>query len=303
MQILPVSPNDDVVVEEEDGAESYLAFVARRFRQHKGAVAGLASFLLIVAMVVLASIVTSYDPASQDLENRIEPPSMEHPLGTDQFGRDVLSRLLYGGRVSLLVGPMVVGVGIIVGLPIGMIGGYLGGRVDNILMRFMDALMSFPPLLLAIAVVAFLGPGVVNAMIALGIVRVPRFARLVRSVVLYTKEYPYIEAARALGADTRKILTTHILPNVIAPILVQSTFSMAGAIISEAGLSFLGLGVQPPTPSWGRDLSEWHRYLRDAPWLAFFPTLTIMASVLSINFLGDGLRDALDPRVATTEGH
>jgi peptide/nickel transport system permease protein len=287
----------------EQVAESYLVFVARRFKKHKGAVIGFISFITIIFLIVIAPLITQYDPISQNLDYSVQAPSTEHPLGTDHFGRDVLSRILFGGRVSLLVGPLVVGVGILFGLPIGMIGGYIGGRVDNILMRFMDALMSFPPLLLAIAIVAFLGPGIVNAMIALGIVRIPRFARLVRSVVLYIKEYPFIEAARALGGSTIKILIRHILPNIIAPILVQSTFSMAGAIISEAGLSFLGLGVQPPAPSWGRDLTEWHRYLREAPWLAIFPTLTIMVTVLSINFVGDGLRDALDPRVATTEGH
>lgn len=282
-------------------SESYMAFIFRRFKRHRGALVGLVSFIIMITVAMLASVVAPYDPTSQDMDNILLSPGVDHIFGTDPLGRDVLSRVIHGARISLLVGPIVVGVGLAFGLPIGMIGGYFGGRIDNILMRFMDALMSFPPLLLAIAIVSSLGPGVVNAMLALGIVRVPRFARLVRSVVLYTREYLYVEAARALGGGTLQVLVRHILPNVIGPILVQCTFSLAGAIISEAGLSFLGLGIQPPTPSWGWDLSQGHRYLRNASWLAIFPTLAIMLTVLSINFLGDGLRDALDPRLQTEQ--
>lgn len=279
--------------------QSQLALAFRRFRRNRLAV--LSSLFIVVYIVVafLAPVIAPYDPIAQELDNALQPPNALHWFGTDYFGRDILSRVLHGARVSMFVGLIVVGVALVTSVPIGLASGYFVGWVDNILMRIMDAILSFPPILLAIALMGALGPDIQNVMLALGLVQLPRFARLLRSSVLSAKENLYVEAARSIGARDLRILVVHILPNVVAPIVVQATVAFANAIISEASLSFLGLGVQPPTPSWGRDLSEGHRYLEGAPWLAIFPTMAIMVSVLSINFVGDGLRDALDPRLRT----
>jgi ABC-type dipeptide/oligopeptide/nickel transport system permease subunit len=258
--------------------------------------AGLLTLALLVTAASFAPVVAPYDPTAINLADKLRGPSASHWFGTDYFGRDVLSRVLYGGRVSLAVGLLVVGIAMTVGVPLALVAGFVGGRVDNLIMRVMDAFLTFPPLLLAVAIVGSLGPDVQNVMLALGLVSIPVFARLVRGSTLTVREELYVAAARALGGSALRIVRTHVLRNVLAPIVVQMTVTFSGAIIAEASLSFLGLGSQPPHPSWGRDLNEARRYLADAPWLLIAPTLPIMTSVLSLNFLGDGLRDAMDPR-------
>jgi len=275
---------------------SAVRMAAAQFARNRAALAGLIVFALLVGGALAAPLLAPSDPIQISLTDKLLPPSAAHPLGTDYFGRDQLSRVLYGGQVSLSVGLLVVVIAMAVGVPIGLISGFLGGSTDNLLMRLMDALLTFPPLLLAVAIVGSLGPDIQNVMLALGIVNIPIFARLVRSSTLSLREELYVEAARSLGAAHHRIISVHILRNAIAPIVVQITVTFSGAIIAEASLSFLGLGAQPPTPSWGRDLNEARRYLEDAPWLLLAPTAVIMLSVLSLNFVGDGLRDALDPR-------
>jgi peptide/nickel transport system permease protein len=251
---------------------------------------------VLVVASVLAPLVSPYDPVKINLAEKLQPPNRVHLLGTDYFGRDVLSRVLYGGRISLTVGLLVVTVAALIGVPLALLAGFVGGRVDNLLMRLMDAFLTFPPLLLAVAIVGSLGPDIRNVMLALGIVNVPVFARLVRGSTLAVREDVFVMAARALGAGSLRIVFAHILPNVTAPIVVQMSVTFAGAIVAEASLSFLGLGAQPPFPSWGRDLNEARRYLEDGFWLIAAPTAAIMVGVLSVNFIGDGLRDAADPR-------
>lgn len=268
----------------------------RQFTRNRLAVASLIALAVIILLAALAPVIVPYDTAQVNLLEGLQGPSLRHPMGTDYFGRDVLSRALEGGRISLSVGLLVAIIACAIGVPIGLIAGYAGGRLDGFLMRLMDALLTFPPLLLAIAIVGSLGPDIENVMLALGIVNIPVFARLVRSGVLAAREELFVEAARSVGSSPPRILARHILPTVAAPIIVQVTVTVAAAVIAEASLSFLGLGAQPPTPSWGRDLNEGRRYLEDAPWLMVAPLFMIMVTVLSVNFLGDGLRDALDPR-------
>jgi peptide/nickel transport system permease protein len=269
---------------------------ARQFARNKAALAGFICIACMAAASAFAPLLVKYNPIAIDLSSKILPPTLEHPLGTDYFGRDILARVLYGGRVSLTVGLLVVGFAMAVGVPVGLISGFFGGRIDNGLMRLMDAFLTFPPMLLAVAIVGFLGPEIQNVMLALGVVNIPVFARIVRGSTLAVREEVYVMAARSLGASSLRIALSHILRNIVAPIVVQMTVVFAAAIIAEASLSFLGLGTQPPDPSWGRDLNEARRYLEDAPWLLVGPTAAIMLGVLSVNFVGDGLRDALDPR-------
>lgn len=281
---------------------SALQLARRQFARNKAAVAGAIVLAVLVVSSLAAPVISPFDPIQISLSNKLLPPNAEHLFGTDYFGRDQVSRVLYGGQVSLYVGLLVVVIAAAVGVPVGLVAGFSGGRVDNVLMRLMDAILAFPPLLLAVAIVGSLGADIQNVMLALGIVNIPVFARLVRGSALALREEVYVEAARALGASTLRIIFMHILRNAVAPIVVQMTVTFAGAIISEASLSFLGLGAQPPTPSWGRDLNEARRYLEDAPWLLIAPTVVIMLSVLSVNFFGDGLRDALDPRSWRDQG-
>lgn len=275
---------------------SPLRIAVRQFARNRAAVAGLVMLTALVLLSLLAPVIAPYDPVAIRLADKLRPPSWSHLLGTDYFGRDVLSRVLHGGRLSLTVGVLVVAVALAIGVPLALVAGVLGGRIDNFLMRLMDAFLTFPPLLLAVAIVGSLGPDVRNVMLALGIVNIPVFGRLVRGATLAVREEVYVTAARALGAPARRIMARHVLPNVVAPIVVQMSVTFASAIIAEASLSFLGLGAQPPQPSWGRDLSEARRYLEDGAWLLIAPTAAIMIGVLSVNFLGDGLRDAADPR-------
>jgi peptide/nickel transport system permease protein len=269
---------------------------ARRFRRHRGAVAGAAIALAFAAVALLAPWLAPYDPVAVQLAANLRPPSWTHPFGTDSLGRDVLSQVIYGARVSLTIGFVSVALALLGGVPIGAVAGYTGGWADRLTMRVVDVLVSFPTLLLAIIVITIFGPGLFHAMIAIGIAQVPLYARLTRSAVLKVKALDYVAAARASGAPAARILWRHIFPNCLSPLLVQSTLFFATAILSAAYLGFLGLGAQPPTPEWGTMLSKARDFLRVAPHVSIFPGLTIMVTVLGLNLLGDGLRDVLDPR-------
>jgi len=256
-------------------------------------------FILTVAIVIMAlaaPLLAPYDPNLQDTSRRLEAPSKQHLLGLDDLGRDVLSRIVWGARISLMVGFSVVILASLVGVTLGAISGYFGGIIDTLIMRLTDILLAFPGILLAIALVAVLGPKLPNVILALATIGWVGYARLVRGQVLKVREMEYVTAAKALGAKSPRVIIRHVLPNVINPVIVMATLGLAGAILSEAALSFLGLGVQPPTPSWGAMLTSGRRYLGLANHLAIFPGAAIMAAVMGLNFLGDGLIDALDPK-------
>ncbi len=258
---------------------------------------------LFALAALFADVIDRYDPITfQSYATANQGPSFDHWLGTDYLGRDMWSRLVHGSRISLTVGLISVGVGLIVGVTVGVVAGFAGGKVDAVLMRISDAIWTFPSLMLALAITSALGRGVVNAMIAIGIVGIPYFARLARASTLSARELDYVLAARALGASTPRILGRHILPNIAAPLIVQASLGLGTAIITEASLSFLGVGVQPPTPSWGLELRTGYQYLELNPSVAIFPGLAIFLTVLAFNFLGDGLRTALDPRLARRGG-
>jgi len=262
---------------------------------------GAAIVLIAVLAALVGPMLVPYDPAAQELALRLEGPTGFHWFGLDELGRDILARVLAGGRISLLVGLVVVSVSATVGVCLGAVAGYFGGYVDEVISRVIDILLAFPGLLLAIALVAVLGPSLVNAILALTLIGWVGYARLVRGQVLRAREFEYVQAARALGAPTLRILTRHVIPSTLPAVTVQATLGMGGAILSEAALSFLGLGVQPPTPSWGTMLSYGKAHLLDAPHLTVFPGLAIAILVLGFNFLGDGLRDALDPALDRRE--
>jgi len=268
----------------------------RRLAQQRAALIGLAVVLFFIAIAVAAPLLAPYDPLATDWRAVRKPPTALHFFGTDELGRDVLARLIWGARASLMAGLVSVSIAVAVAVPLGLVSGYLGGAVDGLMMRMVDAMLAIPFLILAIALAAFLGPNLTNAMIAIGVAQTPIFIRLTRGQVLVVRHENYIEAARAIGNPGRRIMLRHILPNVLAPILVQATLAIAAAIIAEATLSFLGLGQQPPAPSWGSMLNTATRFLAQAPWMAIWPGLAIFTLVLSFNLLGDGLRDALDPR-------
>jgi peptide/nickel transport system permease protein len=281
----------------EHDAPHGVGTAARRLCEHKGALSGLAILLLLTLIAVSAPLLAPYDPLRVQARKALQPPSAAFLLGTDQYGRDVLSRTIYGTRISLLVGLISVGIAAVCGLLIGLMAGYYGGIIDSLLMRLMDIMLAFPGILLALAIVSILGPSLANLMIAVGISAIPSYARLVRGSVLSAKQNLYVEAARVVGYGPSKILFRHILPNVAAPVIVLGTLGMGTAILSAAALSFLGLGSQPPTPEWGRMLSEGRAYLREHWWIATTPGVAILITVLAMNLLGDGLRDALDPRL------
>jgi peptide/nickel transport system permease protein len=261
------------------------------------AVAGAVMITLFVCFAVFAPWIAPQDPANIDLPSRLSPPSSAHWLGTDELGRDILSRVVYGARISMLVGVGVVSASLFLGLIIGSIAGYYGGGLDRFFnVVVMNAFMSFPGILLAIAFVAFLGPGIFNLILALSLGGWVGYARLIRGQVLVTREREYVEAARAVGASDWRIITRHILPNIIQPVIVQAAIGMAGAVLAEATMSFLGLGVPPPTASWGSMLNDSRAHLFDAPHMVIFPAVAVMLTVLSFNFIGDALRDYLDPR-------
>jgi peptide/nickel transport system permease protein len=252
--------------------------------------------LLTVVSAIAAPWIVPYDPAEQELTLRLEPPSVSHPFGLDELGRDIFSRVLAGARVSLLVGLTVVGISSALGVFLGSVAGYFGGWLDDVISRVIDVLLAFPGILLAIALVAVLGPSLANVVMALSVIGWVGYARLVRGQVLKARELEFVQAARALGARTPRILLRHVVPTAVPAVVVQATLGMAGAILAEASLSFLGLGVQPPTPSWGTMLNGGRLHLLDAPHLTIFPGAAIAMLVLGFNFLGDGLRDALDPK-------
>ena len=269
----------------------------RRLFRNKLAIIGMVILGLFVFCALFAPWIAPYDPIAQDVTRRREPPSREHPFGMDEVGRDLLSRVIYGARVSLYVGVASVSLAIIAGTLIGAVSGYAGGWIDNVVMRIMDIMLAFPSLLLAIAIVAILGPGLLNMLYAIAFVSIPAYARIVRASVLAAKEMDYTLAARAIGCSSSRILFRHIMPNCLTPIIVQGTLGIATAILDAAGLSFLGLGAQPPTPEWGAMLGQGRGSVFTAPHVVIFPGLAIMLSVLGFNLLGDGLRDALDPRL------
>jgi peptide/nickel transport system permease protein len=268
----------------------------RRLLRRRGAMVGLAVVVFFVLIAVLAPLAAPYDPLKTDWAAVRKPPSMKHLFGTDEIGRDVLSRIIFGARASLLAGVVSVCISLALGVPIGLLSGYVGRWVDGLLMRITDAMLACPFLILAIALAAFLGPNLTNAMIAIGISAMPAFIRLTRAQVMAAKVEDYVEAARAVGNPHLRIVVRHILPNIVAPVMVQATLAIAAAIIAEASLSFLGLGQQPPAPSWGSMLNTAKNFLSQAPWMAVWPGVAIFVVVLSFNLLGDGLRDALDPR-------
>lgn len=268
----------------------------RRLRRQRLAMVGGGILFLLLFVALCAPVLAPHDPMEQNLYARLQPPSLDHPLGTDDFGRDILSRMIYGSRISLRIGAASITAALLVGTLLGLWAGYWGGWVDTLIMRCMDLLLAFPSILLAIAIVAVVGPGIDNAIMAVSVVLIPQFARLVRSSVLTVRETAYIEAARALGAGPMRILFFGILPNCTAPIIVQTTLGLGTAILDAAGLSFLGLGAQPPMPEWGAMLAGGRELLFEAPWVMTFPGLAIFIVVLAINLFGDGLRDALDPK-------
>jgi len=288
----------------EPAAETTVGVVAHRSRlrttaetvlRNRLAVFGLVILVLLVLVALAAPLIAPYTINQVDVANRLQGPSSQHWFGTDELGRDVFSRVIIASRVSLQVGFVSVGIALGLGVPVGLIAGYYGGRIDSILMRLMDILFSIPAIVLAIAILAALGPDIVNAMIAIGVVYTPIFARITRGSVLTLRDAVFVQAARSIGASDLRIIGNHVFPNVIAPIIVQTSLSLAFAILAEAALSFLGLGVQPPNPAWGRMLSEGRAFFQRAPWMAIFPGLAIFATVFAFNALGDGLRDAVDP--------
>lgn len=268
--------------------------------RNKKAVVGAVILLAFAVGAIFAPFLTPYEPHRQDVRNRLQAPSRDNYLGTDQFGRDILTRILYGGRLSLRVGFTSVGIALAIGGSMGLIAGYYGGFIDNLFMRFVDVLLALPGFLLALAIVASLGPGLENVIIAIGIANIPAFARMMRSSVLTVKELDYVAASVAVGCSDFRILLKHVLPNSINPIIVLATLGLAGAILSAAGLSFLGMGAQPPTPEWGSMIATARPFIRVAHYPVTFPGLAIFLTVLSLNMVGDGLRDALDPRSTHT---
>ena len=278
------------------GKRAFRALVRRRI-----AAVGLVIVIINVVVAVLAPALARWDPQALDVKARLSTPSALHWFGTDDVGRDVWSRVIYGARLSMIVGGSVVLLSIAGGLVVGLLGGYYRA-VDNVIMRVMDGLMAFPGIILAIALMAALGPSVINVVFALGVVYVPRVARIVRGSVLVIRETPYVEAARALGIPDVRILLLHVLPNCLSPVIVQGTFIFAAAVLGEAALSFLGVGVPPQIPSWGNVLAEGRLYIQQAAWLTLFPGAAIMLSILGLNLFGDGLRDLLDPKLRGVQG-
>jgi peptide/nickel transport system permease protein len=276
--------------------ESPWARAWRRLKRRKGAIAALVVVVLLILLAVLAPWIAPYDPTATSFSTVRKAPSWAHWFGTDEVGRDVLSRILFGARASLSAGLVSVGIAVGAGVPLGLLAGYAGGWIDAALSRMVDAMLAIPFLILAITLAAFLGPSLSNAMIAIGVTATPVFVRLTRGQTLGAKVEDYVEAARAVGNPHWRIALRHVLPNIIPPLLVQASLAIAGAIIAEAALSFLGLGQQPPAPSWGSMLNTAQRFIAQAPWMAFWPGFAIFIAVLSFNLLGDGLRDALDPR-------
>ena len=286
---------DAVAIGEERGERPWRRTM-RRLAKRRAALVGMTVVAFFIALSILAPIVSPYDPLATNWAMVRKPPSMLHLFGTDEIGHDILARIIWGSRASLMAGIISVSLALAIGVPIGLLTGYVGGIVDATVMRLIDAMLAIPFLILAIALAAFLGPTLTNAMIAIGVSQMPIFVRLTRGQVLSVKQEEYVEAAYAVGNSARRIVLRHILPNIIPPLLVQATLATAAAIIAEASLSFLGLGQQPPDPSWGSMLNSSKNFMSQAPWMAIWPGLAISSKVMSLNLFGDGLRDALDPR-------
>ncbi|MBN2654189.1 MAG: ABC transporter permease [Nitrospirae bacterium] len=274
-----------------------LAIIWRRFRKNRLALAGLIVILTLSAAAIFAPVISPYEPTKIDVYNVLSLPSISHPLGTDELGRDVLSRMIWGSRASLKVGFIAVGIAIVIGTLVGAIAGFYGGRIDSLLMRFVDIMLAFPSFFLILAIIAIVEPSISTIMIVIGITGWMDVSRLVRSEFLTLKERDFIAAAKVAGAGDARIIFKHILPNAMSPVFVAATFGIAGAILTESGLSFLGLGVQPPEPSWGNILTSGKNNLTVAWWLSVYPGLAILITVLSYNLIGEGLRDSLDPRL------
>ncbi len=283
--------------QERVAAGGELADLWRRLRRNRAAIVGAVIVALFVFVAGLAPVLVPFSPIQGNLGDRLQPPSPAHWLGTDELGRDILSRILFGARISLEIQIVAVLLALVIGVILGAVGGYLGGYVDNLIMRAMDVLLAFPSIFLALAIIAALGTGLFNLMLAAGIASVPQFARIVRASILSLREKEFVEAAVALGSGSNRIMFRHLLPNCLAPIIVQSTLRMATVLLTASGLSFLGLGVQPPTPEWGAMLSNARSYLIVAPHVATIPGVAIMIVVVGFNLFGDGLRDTLDPRL------
>jgi len=292
--MLPFGPNRKNI---DIGHRSNLRYALRRLAGNRYNLAGAAIILVFLLTSLLAPLISPYDPNKIDLGAYLQGPSREHPMGTDRLGRDLLSRIIHGGSVSMIVGLGAVGFSLLLGSVLGMAAGYLGGWVSTAIMRFMDALWALPSLILALSIATVLGPGVKNIVIAVGITFTPGFARIMYAQVLVTREEVFVKAARALGARHLRLLLAHIFPSCLAPIVVYSSLMAAQAVIAEAGLSFLGIGVIPPQAAWGSMLREGYPFLRMAPWVSIFPGLAVFLLVLAFNFLGDGLRDALDVKM------
>jgi len=269
----------------------------KRFISNRLALFGALTIVCLALVAISAPVIAPFPPNEQDVMHRLEPPSSRHPLGTDDLGRDLLSRMVYGTRVSLLVGFVAVGIAIVIGSFLGLLSGYFGGWLDALIMRFVDIMLCFPTFFLILMVIAFLEPSIWNVMAVIGLTGWPGLTRLVRGECLSVREREYIQAARALGLANLRVMLVHLLPNVTAPIIVTATLGIGGAILTESALSFLGLGVQPPTPSWGNILTAGKDYITLAWWLSLFPGLAILVTVLAYNLLGEGLRDVLDPRM------
>lgn len=269
-----------------------------RLRKNRGAMAGLLCLTILAVVALFAQQIAPYDPIQVRMVAALQPPSITHLLGTDEFGRDILSRIIHGSRVAFEIGILAAVIALGIGVTLGLLAGFYGGRlVDNVIMRFVDVMLGFPYLLLAMIIVSILGPSLFNAMIAVGIVNVPIYARLVRGSVLSIREREYVQACRAVGGTDLRIVLKHILPNVLGPIIIQATLGVGQAIINAAGLSFLGLGAQPPEAEWGAMLASGREYILRAPWVGAFPGMAIFVMVLGFNLMGDGLRDALDPKL------
>jgi len=300
-QALEILEGDDTI--QLRGHEKMSVMVWRKFRKHPGAVAGAIILTLLVISTLLAPL-SPYDPEISDLAHKLEPPSWQHPFGTDSLGRDMLTRVLYGGRISLFVGFFATLITMMIGIPIGAIAGYFGGRIDNILMRLIDATLALPSLMILILLNAFLMEvkipfiernNVLIIAVVIGLLAWMTIARLVRAIFLSLREMDYVQAARALGSSNFRTIVAEIMPNGLGPIIVESTLEIGWAIMEESGLSFLGFGIRPPTPSWGNLLSNAQEHLTQHPWLAIFPGVMIFLTIISVNYIGDGLRDALDP--------
>ncbi|MFN8593154.1 MAG: ABC transporter permease [Thermomicrobiales bacterium] len=285
-----------IALDDARASSGELARVWRALRRNRGAMIGLGITLLLVVVAILAPRISPFDPTMMGAGGSLEPPSLAHPFGTDKFGRDLFSRVVAGSRLTLFIGALAVAISCSIGSLLGLISGYSGGKIDSVIMRAVDVMFSFPDILIALSVVALLGPSLRNAVIAVGISAIPWYARVVRGAVMVERQKQYFEAAEAMGASSQRLVLRHILPNALPPILVLATLGFSTAVLSAAALSFLGLGAQPPDPEWGLELALGRDLMRKAWWIMTFPGIAIAVSVLGFNLLGDGLREALDPR-------